>query len=115
MCRIAAYVGAAKSLEEVLVAPEHSLYRQAWAPRTQQSGTVNADGFGVGWYDTTVRAEPALYRTTIPMWSDRSFAGMAGLIRSHAVMGAVRGATEPVVTAYYNVPPFGSGRYLFAH
>jgi len=30
--------------------PPHGLYRQAWAPRRQRYGTVNADGFGVGWY-----------------------------------------------------------------
>lgn len=115
MCRFVAYVGAPKTLEEVLLTPEHALYRQAWAPRLQQRGTVNADGFGVAWYDSSIRAEPALYRNTAPMWSDRSFASMAGIIRSGAIMGAVRGATEPVISAEYNVPPFASGSYVFGH
>ena len=30
--------------------PPHSLVEQAWAPRWQRHGTMNVDGFGVGWY-----------------------------------------------------------------
>src|SRR5262249_24681962 len=77
------------SLERLLVEREHSLLEQAWAPGRQAHGTVNADGFGAGWYDLSVRAEPALYRWAGPMWADRSFASLAGLVRSAAVLAAV--------------------------
>ncbi|MZE74212.1 class II glutamine amidotransferase, partial [Streptomyces sp. SID5789] len=50
MCRHLAYVGPEEPLGRLLVAPPHGLYRQSWAPRHQRYGTVNADGFGVGWY-----------------------------------------------------------------
>ncbi|MFE0319543.1 hypothetical protein ACFW05_26140, partial [Streptomyces albogriseolus] len=50
MCRHLAYVGPAEPLGALLVGPPHGLYRQSWAPRRQRYGTVNADGFGVGWY-----------------------------------------------------------------
>ena len=50
MCRHLAYLGAPATLRSVIIDPPHGLYRQAWAPRCQQHGTVNADGFGVGWY-----------------------------------------------------------------
>lgn len=115
MCRLLAYSGPARSLEELMIAPERGLYRQAWDPQMQTSGTVNADGFGVGWYRTEIRAEPALYRSTKPIWSDPSFASMAGLISAPVVVAAVRGATPPVLVEESNVPPFKSGRYLFAH
>ena len=50
MCRHTAYLGPPATLASLLIDPPHSLYRQAWAPRRQRHGTVNADGFGVGWY-----------------------------------------------------------------
>nr|MBA3955617.1 class II glutamine amidotransferase [Acidimicrobiia bacterium] len=59
MCRLLAYLGPAVSLDSLLFVPEHSLVRQSYAPRHQHHGRVNADGFGVGWYDHGVRPEPA--------------------------------------------------------
>ncbi|MFY9776611.1 MAG: class II glutamine amidotransferase, partial [Trebonia sp.] len=50
MCRHLAYVGPEVSLKSLLIDPPYGLYRQAWAPRMQRHGTVNADGFGIGWY-----------------------------------------------------------------
>lgn len=50
MCRHIAYLGPSIPLGELLMRPPHSLVRQSWAPRHQRYGTVNADGFGVGWY-----------------------------------------------------------------
>ena len=37
--------------------PPHALLRQAWAPRRQRHGLVNADGWGVGWH-VPGRSEP---------------------------------------------------------
>jgi len=92
MCRHLAYLGRPVPLRELLADPPHSLLRQSWAPRRQRHGTVNADGFGVGWY-----AEgdpiPARYRSDRPMWTDRSFADLARVVRSRAVLAAVRSAT----------------------
>ena len=50
MCRHLAYLGPPATLRSVIIEPPHGLYTQAWAPRLQRYGTVNADGFGVGWY-----------------------------------------------------------------
>lgn len=50
MCRHLAYLGPEEPLGRILTEPPHSLFRQSWAPRRQRYGTVNADGFGVGWY-----------------------------------------------------------------
>ncbi|MGW1138800.1 class II glutamine amidotransferase, partial [Streptomyces zhihengii] len=89
MCRHIAALGPPAPLGELLVAPEHGLLRQSWAPRRQRYGTVNADGFGVGWYadDDPV---PARYRRAGPVWADLSFADLARVVRSRAVLGAVR-------------------------
>ena len=115
MCRLLAYLGPPATLDELLFAPEHSLVHQSYAPRHQRHGTVNADGFGVGWYDRDRRPEPARYRSDRPIWSDRSLASMAGLIRSTAVMAAVRSATPPAPVEESGSPPFMSGPWLFAH
>lgn len=115
MCRLLAYLGPPVSLDSLLFAREHSLVRQSYAPRHQQHGRVNADGFGVGWYDRSVRPEPARYRSDRPIWSDRSLASLAPLVRSTAVVAAVRDATPPAAVEVSGSPPFTSGPWLFAH
>src|SRR5207302_1117196 len=67
-----ASAGPPASLRSVLIDPPHGLYRQAWAPRRQRHGTVNADGFGVGWYAPD-DPDPARYRRAVPIWGDESF------------------------------------------
>lgn len=115
MCRLFAYLGPRVSLERLLLVPPHSLLHQSWAPRRQRHGTINADGWGVGWYDTARRSEPARYRTSRPMWADRSFASWAGLVDSSAVLAAVRSATPPAPVEESGTPPFTAGHLLFAH
>ena len=115
MCRLIAYLGPPVTLEALLVDPPHGLAHQAWAPERQVSGVVNADGFGVGWYQPAVRAEPGVHRTTKPLWADRSFASFAGIVAAPAVLAAVRGATAPAPTEESGTPPFAEGPWLFAH
>lgn len=115
MCRMLAYLGPDVTLESVLLAPPHSLLHQSYEPRFQRRGRVNADGFGAGWYDVGVRPEPALYRRATPIWSDRSFASVAGLAHSGAILAAVRDATAPSPVQESNTAPFVAGRWLFAH
>ncbi|MFE7384877.1 ergothioneine biosynthesis protein EgtC [Streptomyces zhihengii] len=114
MCRHIAALGPPAPLGELLVAPEHGLLRQSWAPRRQRYGTVNADGFGVGWYadDDPV---PARYRRAGPVWGDLSFADLARVVRSRAVLGAVRDATAAGADGEAAAAPFASGPWLFSH
>ncbi len=115
MCRFLGYLGPPVTIASVVLDPPHSLRRQAWAPRHQRPGAVNADGFGVGWYDPARRPEPARYRTTRPIWGDRSFASLAGLVESPAVLAALRDATPPAPIEESGTPPFTAGPWLFAH
>jgi glutamine amidotransferase len=115
VCRLVAYLGPPVTLERLLLEPEHSLLRQSWAPERQTHGTVNADGFGAGWYDLSTRPEPARYRRAGPMWADRSFASLAGVVRSGAVLAGVRSATPPAPAEESGTPPFTWGPWLFAH
>jgi glutamine amidotransferase len=114
MCRHIAYLGAAVPLGRVLREPPHALYRQSYAPRFQRHGTVNADGFGVGWYapDDPV---PARYRRTGPIWADPSFLDLARVVRAGALLAAVRDATEGSAPDESAAAPFTAGRWLFSH
>ncbi|MEU6218953.1 ergothioneine biosynthesis protein EgtC [Streptomyces sp. NPDC047022] len=114
MCRHIACLGPEEPLGRLLVEPRHGLYRQSWAPRRQCHGTVNADGFGVGWY-AQGDPVPARYRRAGPIWADASFADLARVVRSGAVLAAVRDATEGNAAGEAAAAPFGAGRWLFSH
>lgn len=115
MCRHLAYTGPSVSLESLLLAPEHSLLHQSYRPRHQTHGVVNADGFGCGWFDRSIRPEPAVYRRDKPIWSDTSFFSLAPLIRSSAVVASVRDATTGSATEEASTLPFAEGSWLYAH
>ncbi|MEU9591401.1 ergothioneine biosynthesis protein EgtC [Streptomyces sp. NPDC048219] len=114
MCRHLAYVGPAEPLGRLLVEPAHALYRQSWAPRRQRYGTVNADGFGVGWY-AEGDPVPARYRRAGPIWADQSFADLARVVRTGALLAAVRDATLAGADAEAAAAPFAAGPWLFSH
>ena len=114
MCRHLAYLGPSASLRSVLIDPPHGLYRQAWAPRRQRHGTVNADGFGVGWY-APGDPEPARYRRAVPIWGDESFADVARVTSADALLAAVRCATAGTDPGIAAVAPYASGSRLFSH
>ena len=114
MCRHLAYLGPDVTLGDVLVEPPWGLYTQSWAPREQQHGTVNVDGFGVGWY---VQGDPlpARYRRDRPIWADGTFADLARVVRSGAFLAAVRSATPGMAAGEAAAAPFAGGGWLFSH
>ncbi|MER5508517.1 ergothioneine biosynthesis protein EgtC [Streptomyces sp. NPDC002766] len=114
MCRHLAYLGPQETLGALLVEPAHSLYRQSWAPRHQRYGTVNADGFGVGWY-AEGDPVPARYRRAGPIWADLSFADLARVVRGGALLAAVRDATLSGADAEAAAAPYTAGPWLFSH
>ena len=105
MCRHLAYVGPEVSLKSLLIDPPYGLYRQAWAPRMQRHGTVNADGFGIGWY-ASGDPVPARYRRAVPIWGDPSLPDLARVTRSSAVLAAVRDATVGTALGEAAAAPF---------
>ena len=59
MCRHVAYLGPPVSLAELVLDPPHSLAVQSYAPHDMRGGgTVNVDGFGVGWFATEPEPRP---------------------------------------------------------
>ncbi|MFL6133183.1 MAG: ergothioneine biosynthesis protein EgtC [Nocardioidaceae bacterium] len=114
MCRHLAYLGSPRTLEDLVVAPPHSLYEQSWAPRRQRHGTINVDGFGVGWYVDS-RRTPVRYRRAQPIWTDASFESLAPTISSACLVAAVRSATPGTAADESAAAPFTHDRWLFSH
>jgi glutamine amidotransferase len=115
VCRFIGYLGPTVTLHELLIAHPYSLLHQSYAPRMQDRGRFNADGFGVAWYDPARQREPARYRNPMPMWTDRSFASIAKVIASQTILGAVRSASPGLSVDESNTHPFVSGAWSFTH
>ena len=113
MCRHLAYLGPPAPLSGLLFDPPHSLAHQSWAPRDMRGGgTINADGFGVGWYTP---AGPVRYRRHTPIWSDSTLPGLAASVLPGAVLASVRSATVGMPVVETAAAPFGDGPWLFSH
>jgi glutamine amidotransferase len=88
-------------------------------------GSVNADGFGIGWYadadagggsaGTPVRRVPVRYRRSVPIWADESLPGLAASISSGAVLAAVRNGTVGSPLTEIAVAPYTRDQWLFSH
>src|SRR3982751_1693370 len=114
MCRHLAGLGRPRTLASLVLAPPSSLLVQSYAPRRQRYGTVNADGWGVGFY-VPGRAEPARWRSARPLWGDASLASRAPVLSSGCVLAAVRSATVGMPIEESAAAPFAEGRWLLSH
>ena len=115
MCRHLGWLGARVSVSSLVLDPPQGLRVQSYAPRRQKHGLMNADGWGVGFFDSSEAATPRRWRSSAPLWGDTSFDSIAPALHSHCVVAAVRSATfgmpiEPSATA-----PFTDGKWLLSH
>lgn len=118
MCRHLAWLGEPRSVSALVLERPHGLLQQSWAPRRQQRGVVNADGWGVGFLPapgTAAGEAPARWRSSRPLWSDASFASVAPHLVSGTVLAAVRSATEGMPVEETAAAPFADGRWLLSH
>ncbi len=112
MCRHLGWLGAPVSVASLVLEPANGLMVQSYSPRRQKHGLMNADGWGVGFFDDDT---PRRWRSAAPLWGDVSFASVAPALRSGCVVAAVRSASigmpiEPSASA-----PFTDGRWLLSH
>jgi glutamine amidotransferase len=112
MCRHLGWVGEPQSIASLVLDPPSGLLVQSYAPRRQKHGLMNADGWGVGFFDEgAVRR----WRSAAPLWGDASFASVAPALSSDCIVAAVRSASvgmpiEPTASA-----PFTDGQWLLSH
>jgi len=113
MCRLAAYLGPPILLEHFLLQPPHSLIKQSWAPKEMQEAVLNADGFGIGWYQNESRA--CTYLNTQPIWADVNLEYLSVSLTSPLWLANVRSATPGQMTGLANTQPFVSDNILHMH
>ena len=113
MCRHLAWLGAPRTLSSLVLEPPCGLLRQSYQPRRQKRGLLNADGWGVGFYDSS--GAMRRWRSARPLWSDASFASVAPALSSGAVLAAVRSATVGMPPDETAAAPFTDGRWLLSH
>jgi gamma-glutamyl hercynylcysteine S-oxide hydrolase len=114
MCRHFAYLGDRVPIKAILLDPPHSLAEQAWRPRMQRHGTMNVEGFGIGWY-ADGDPVPARYRQAGPVWADESLPDLARVTRTRAMLCAVRSATAGTTPGVSAAAPYTEGSWLFSH
>jgi glutamine amidotransferase len=112
MCRHLGWLGADVTVSSLMLDPPCGLRVQSYAPRRQKHGLMNADGWGVGFFDGTV---PRRWRSPAPLWGDASFASIAPALHSHCVVAAVRSATVGMPIEASATAPFTDGRWLLSH
>jgi glutamine amidotransferase len=127
MCRHLAYLGPPVALSALLFDPPHSLAHQSWAPQEMRgSGTINADGFGIGWFPEPAPgadpgadpdAGPVRYRRDRPIWTDADLPGLAERTTAGAALAAVRSASPGMPVVETACAPFlepAGGGWLFS-
>ena len=115
MCRFITYLGPSTRLESIVSETDHSLVVQSYQPQEMTSGVVNADGFGLGWYNSKLESTPCVYTNTSPIWSDRNLRGLSRHIASDCILANVRSATPGFGFDQSNCQPFAYERLLFMH
>ena len=117
MCRHLGWLGAPVSVASLVLDPPNGLSVQSYAPRRQKHGVVNADGWGVGFFDSESQAgtAPRRWRSAAPIWGDASFASVAPALVSGCVIAAVRSATIGMPMDASAAAPFSDGQWLLSH
>src|ERR1700756_6062360 len=112
MCRHLGWLGAEVTVSSLVLDPPYGLRVQSYAPRRQKHGLMNADGWGIGFFDEGVGRR---WRSPAPLWGDVSFDSVAPALHSHCVVAAVRSATVGMPIEASATAPFTDGRWLLSH
>jgi glutamine amidotransferase len=112
MCRHIGWLGTPRSVASLVLEPPSGLLVQSYAPRRQKHGLMNADGWGVGFFDDgAVRR----WRSASPLWGDASFASVSPALRSGCIVAAVRSASIGMPIESAASAPFTDGTWLLSH
>jgi len=113
MCRFVAYLGEPILAEDLITKPKNSLIHQSYHAK-EMAEPLNGDGFGMGWYDKTIRNEPGMLKSITPAWNNQNLKMNAGIIESDCFLAHIRAATEGGVSLD-NSHPFRYNQYLMMH
>src|SRR6056300_1646366 len=113
MCRFLTYFSNQPILlENLLDKPTNSLIKQSHEAKEGTHG-VNADGFGIAWYDFDIDSHPGVFKSIQPAWNDNNLIHLSQKIRSPCFLAHVRASTIGDVNQN-NCHPFAYENYAFA-
>lgn len=112
MCRHLGWLGESVSVASLVLDPPNGLLVQSYSPRKQKHGLMNADGWGVGFFDGEAARR---WRSATPMWGDGSFASVAPALHSGCIVAAVRSASIGMPIEATASAPFTDGQWLLSH
>jgi len=138
MCRHLGWLGAPVSVASLVLDQPSGLLVQSYAPRRQKHGLMNADGWGVGFFDPRGQerwpharragddsgggpdggaddAGPRRWRSASLLWGAASFASVAPALTSRCVVAAVRSASVGMAIEPSASAPFTDGTWLLSH
>ena len=81
----------------------------------KRNAAVNADGFGMGWYNDGVSEDPVIFTSISPAEHNVNLSRIAGKTRSRIVFGHARAASPGSAIHEMNCHPFQFGRFVFMH
>ncbi|MGC6404307.1 MAG: class II glutamine amidotransferase [Candidatus Comchoanobacterales bacterium] len=115
MCRFAAYHGENPMLmADLMTSSKNALIYQRDMEQAGEPDIMNADGFGMGWYDHNIDELPAVYRSIQPVWNDQNLAHIANKIQSNTLVGHIRAATVGDINSA-NCHPFFHKDLMMVH
>ena len=122
MCRWMVYIGPKMRLSSLITKPKNGIVQQAidavsYTPglksNHQRNHQVNADGFGISFYDDN--KQPHTYRSTKPAWSDTNLTTLCDNINTNLTLAHVRAATPGLAINDANCHPFTFNQLTFMH
>ncbi|OCF36524.1 glutamine amidotransferase [Kwoniella heveanensis CBS 569] len=109
-------------LSHLVTRPRHSIINQAFESklRMPSSRPMNADGFGIGWYDplpemALENERPCLFKSISPAWSNANLTRLAEKIRSSLVFAHVRASTMAGAPSEDNCHPWMFDKLMWMH
>jgi len=115
VCRLLGYGGAPLMVGKLLADPPHSLIVQSYQPKEMTAGLLNADGFGLAWYDRSKSDHPFTYRSELPIWNDINLPSLQRYIVSDCFIAGIRSATPGQGVGIHNCPPYTFRQFCFIH
>ena len=114
MCRFTFYQGRPIRIGALITEPNHSLIKQSMMALEREE-PLNGDGFGLAWYSDFDPANPALFKSVSPAWSNQNLLELSRVIESTCMLAHVRAATQGLIVSEPNCHPFKWKQYAFMH
>ena len=81
----------------------------------KRNHAVNADGFGLAYYDSVNRRFASLFKSVTPAWSDPNLAELCEVQYTDLMFAHIRAASQGMLVASQNTHPFRRGQFVFMH